>query len=82
MSTIEIKSTTKVFSGYLIRFTHQSTETKTPMTCALYLPGKALENKLDSSLKIPAIYYLSGLTCTDENVCQNREHSEHSLICR
>eukprot|EP01040_Poterioochromonas_malhamensis_P005610 gene5607-6029_t len=68
---MEIKSTVKIFDGYLIRFSHQSLETKTPMTCALYLPLRAYQDRNDGSgEKVPILYYLSGLTCTDENVCQ------------
>lgn len=68
---MEIKSTVKIFDGYLIRFSHQSLETKTPMTCALYLPLRAYQDRNDASgEKVPILYYLSGLTCTDENVCQ------------
>jgi S-formylglutathione hydrolase len=66
----EIKSTVKVFNGFLIRFSHHSNETKTTMTAALYLPATAYHSQQDSSLSVPAIYYLSGLTCNDENVCQ------------
>eukprot|EP00602_Paraphysomonas_sp_CaronLab_P007017 CAMPEP_0185026806 /NCGR_PEP_ID=MMETSP1103-20130426/11268_1 /TAXON_ID=36769 /ORGANISM="Paraphysomonas bandaiensis, Strain Caron Lab Isolate" /LENGTH=256 /DNA_ID=CAMNT_0027560511 /DNA_START=98 /DNA_END=868 /DNA_ORIENTATION=+ len=36
------------------------------MTCAVYLPPAAS----DTSNKLPSLLYLSGLTCTDENVCQ------------
>ncbi len=68
MTTIEIKSTVKVFGGQLIRFSHASSETNTTMTCAVYLPNE-LGRSHDGS-KIPSILYLSGLTCTDENVCQ------------
>ena len=60
---MEIKSKVLVFGGELIRFTHQSSETKTPMTCAVFLPKP-------TATAIPFILYLSGLTCTDENVCQ------------
>ncbi|CAE7853466.1 ESD, partial [Symbiodinium microadriaticum] len=34
------------------------------MTCAVYLPPS------QSDSKFPSLMYLSGLTCTDENVCQ------------
>merc|ERR1711998_606582 len=54
----------KVYGGDLIRFTHESTSTKCNMTAAIYLPPGAKEEK-----SIPMIMYLSGLTCTDENVC-------------
>lgn len=67
-SDIEIKSTVKVFGGQLIRFSHNSVETKTPMVCAVFLPN--MTDRLDASSAFPSIVYLSGLTCTDENVCQ------------
>jgi len=35
------------------------------MTCAVFLPTDTA-----SSGKSPCLMYLSGLTCTDENVCQ------------
>lgn len=60
---MEIKSTVKVSGGKLVRFSHQSTETGTPMTCSVFLPS-------GDDVKTPYIVYLSGLTCTDENVCQ------------
>ena len=49
----------------LYRFAHLSKETKTSMTCAVYLP-----NENNSIKKFPSLMYLSGLTCNDENVCQ------------
>jgi S-formylglutathione hydrolase FrmB len=64
----EIKSSVKVCNGILIRFSHLSQETKTNMICAVYLPNMIDRN--DSNANIPSLLYLSGLTCTDENVCQ------------
>jgi S-formylglutathione hydrolase FrmB len=64
---MEIKSTVVVAGGKLIRFSHQSAETGTPMTCSVFLPV-APEDAPPASQ--PYIVYLSGLTCTDENVCQ------------
>ena len=66
-SFFEIKSTARVFDGSLIRFSHMSLETKTTMTCSVYLPLKATDPE---PKKYPTLMYLSGLTCTDENVCQ------------
>lgn len=65
---MEIKSTVKVAGGKLIRFSHQSTETGTPMTCSVFLPADVERDAV--GVKNPYIVYLSGLTCTDENVCQ------------
>lgn len=66
-SLFEIKSTARVFDGSLIRFSHMSLETKTTMTCSVFLPHKAID---PNQKKCPTLMYLSGLTCTDENVCQ------------
>lgn len=63
---MEVKSTSKVYGGILTRYTHKSNETKTNMTFSLFLPS--INSKELKS--IPYIIYLSGLTCTDENVCQ------------
>lgn len=52
-----------------------SSETKTKMMVAVYLPGEFSsaifqpQKGVYTSL-LPSIVYLSGLTCTDENVCQ------------
>lgn len=72
MTAITIKSNTRVFGGQLLRFTHESSETKCTMTVAVYLPYVAdrLDVSYNAGVKFPAILYLSGLTCTDENVCQ------------
>jgi len=44
---------------------HNSSKTNTNMTCSVYIP-----NTSNNEDKIPGLLYLSGLTCTDENVCQ------------
>ena len=59
-----IKSTVKLFGGVLQRMTHASTACKCDMTFAVYLPPQA-ETKA-----VPSLYWLSGLTCTDENFSQ------------
>ncbi len=51
----------KEFGGYLNRYTHQSTSTNGEMTFSIYLPPQAV------NAKVPALYWLSGLTCTDDN---------------
>lgn len=66
-SAFEIKSSVKVFDGRLVRFSHLSTETKTPMTVSVYLPSDA---EGSSPKKCAGLLYLSGLTCNDENVVQ------------
>lgn len=54
-------SRTKSFGGWHERYSHQSQTTKTEMTFAVYLPPQA------GYQKVPVLYFLSGLTCTDEN---------------
>ena len=63
--TVSIISDTKVYGGHLIRFSHSSECTKTTMTAALYLPP----NEASTPDSVPLLTYLSGITCTDENVC-------------
>ena len=58
----KVLSTCKVFGGTLTRATHASAVTKCEMTFAVFMPEVA------EGAKVPALYYLSGLTCTDENV--------------
>ena len=62
-----------VAGGTLIRFKHESTSTKTPMTAAVFIPPG-----VEYSAEIPAIYWLSGLTCTDENFSQKAGAFPHA----
>ena len=50
------------FGGWLNRYTHHSESCHCEMTFSVYLPP-AVETQ-----KVPAVYFLSGLTCTDDNV--------------
>lgn len=52
----------KECGGWLERYTHQSEACQCEMTFSIYLPPQA-ENG-----SVPALYFLSGLTCTDDNV--------------
>jgi S-(hydroxymethyl)glutathione dehydrogenase / alcohol dehydrogenase len=67
-SEIEILSETIVTptGGVMYRCKHTSASTKTDMIFAIFIPSFY---KI-SSINIPAIYWLSGLTCTDQNFCQ------------
>jgi S-formylglutathione hydrolase len=59
-----VKSTVKLFGGMLQRMTHASTACQCEMTFAVYLPPQA------ATKAVPTLYWLSGLTCTDENFSQ------------
>jgi len=67
----------KEFGGWLNRFEHKSDACHCDMTFSVYLPPQA------DSGKVPALYYLSGLTCTDDNVRTKagaqRYASEHGI---
>lgn len=65
MSTIELISANKSFGGWHKRYRHRSTATSCDMTFAIYLPPQA-----DQGEPVPVVYWLSGLTCTDENFMQ------------
>ncbi|OBT16828.1 S-formylglutathione hydrolase [Vibrio sp. UCD-FRSSP16_10] len=58
-------SQSKVCGGTHTRYTHASSSVNCAMTFAVFLPESANINN-----KVPAIYWLSGLTCTDENFMQ------------
>ncbi len=51
----------KEFGGYLRRYKHKSYCCNCDMTFSIYLPPQAEQKS------VPSIYWLSGLTCTDDN---------------
>jgi S-formylglutathione hydrolase len=59
-------------------YTHQSTETGTPMTFSVFVPDH------EPGQKLPVLWYLSGLTCTHANVTEKGEFraacAEHGVI--
>ena len=52
----------KEFGGWLERWQHASASCNCEMTFSVYLPPQT------ASEKLPVVYWLSGLTCTDDNV--------------
>lgn len=63
--TIEMISQAKSFGGWHKQYSHQSSTVNCTMRFAVYLPPQASADN-----KVPVIYWLSGLTCTDENFMQ------------
>ncbi|NNC23828.1 S-formylglutathione hydrolase [Salinisphaera sp. USBA-960] len=51
----------KSFGGWQRRYKHQSSKCQCEMTFSLYLPPQV------ATERVPVVYWLSGLTCTDEN---------------
>lgn len=77
MGAIETKSSNRCFGGTQGVYQHRSKATGTPMTFAVYLPPGAEPGRT------PAVFYLSGLTCTWENATTKagaqRYAAEHGL---
>ncbi|GMM29509.1 S-formylglutathione hydrolase [Martiniozyma asiatica (nom. inval.)] len=65
MSKFTLDATIKSCGGSLLKLSHASEVTKTPMNVNVYLPPN-----YSSDLKIPVLLYLSGLTCTPQNVSE------------
>lgn len=59
---MEIVSETRVFGGVQRILRHASDATGTDMNVAVFLPPQA------EKAPVPVLYFLSGLTCTEENV--------------
>lgn len=80
-SLMEQISSIKMFGGEQRRYKHFSTSNICEMTFSIYLP-RQLATGADS--KLPVVYWLSGLTCNDENFVQKagaqRMASELGLI--
>ncbi|MBL4827403.1 MAG: S-formylglutathione hydrolase [Spongiibacteraceae bacterium] len=63
MSLQEIASN-QCFDGQQLQYTHQSQSLNCSMRFSIFLPPQAKEKK------VPVLYWLSGLTCSDENFVQ------------
>ncbi len=63
--TIENISANKSFNGWHKQYRHSSETLNCTMQFAIFLPPQASNGD-----KVPVIYWLSGLTCTDENFMQ------------
>ncbi|MDF2155839.1 S-formylglutathione hydrolase [Vibrio sp. CAU 1672] len=63
--TIENQSQAKVFGGWHKQYTHESRTLNCNMRFAIFLPPNATKSN-----PVPVVYWLSGLTCTDENFMQ------------
>ena len=60
MAPIEVLSEHACFGGVQRFYKHASKETGTPMRFSVFLPPQA------EHVKVPALIYLAGLTCTEE----------------
>lgn len=63
--SLELIAATKCFGGWHKRYRHRATSLGCDMVFAIYLPPQA-----EQGTPLPVLYWLSGLTCTDENFMQ------------
>ncbi|MBM1171510.1 S-formylglutathione hydrolase [Microvirga arabica] len=61
MLSFETVSQSRCFGGTQFVYRHVSRETSTPMRLAAFVPPQAKDGK------VPVVWFLSGLTCTEEN---------------
>jgi len=78
---MEQLASNKIFGGQQQQFKHASTTLNCDMVFSIFLPPQA------ESSKVPVLYWLSGLTCTDQNFVTKagaqRYASEHgiAIVC-
>jgi S-formylglutathione hydrolase len=64
---VQLLSSVRCFGGLMNRYAHTSKTVGTEMKFAVFLPNNGQTAPADG---YPALYWLSGLTCTDENFTQ------------
>ncbi|MFY8273436.1 S-formylglutathione hydrolase [Pseudoalteromonas sp. SSDWG2] len=76
---LQLLSKNKVHGGWHKRYSHTSGVNNCDMTFAVFIP-----EAVDDHNRAPVLYWLSGLTCTDENFMQKagafRAAAEHGII--
>lgn len=76
--TLETLSTNRSHGGTQGVYKHKSVTTGTDMTFAVFVPDH------DEGVKLPVLWYLSGLTCTHANVMEKGEYraacAQHGVI--
>ena len=74
-------SRNKFFGGEQLVFSHSSSELKCDMKFAVYLPPNY---SATSSQQFPVLYFLSGLTCTEDNFIiksgMQRSAAKHGIV--
>ncbi|MCX7567745.1 S-formylglutathione hydrolase [Sulfitobacter sp. F26169L] len=63
--SLENTSVNKSYGGWTKHYSHHSEVLNCDMRFAIYLPPQTANGQ-----KVPVVYFLSGLTCTDENFIQ------------
>lgn len=77
MTSLTLLKENRCHGGWQRQFTHESSSTACSMRLSVFLPEQALSGP------VPVLYFLSGLTCTDENFSMKsgaqRYAAEHGL---
>jgi len=75
---MQVQSEIRSHGGTQGVYTHQSAATCTPMTFSVYVPPHA------PGARLPVLWYLSGLTCTQANVTEKGEFraacAQHGIV--
>lgn len=71
-SSLEQIGSNESFGGRQLRYRHRSTTLNCDMTFSIYLPTQAQRGP------VPVLYWLSGLTCTDENFVTKAGAQQHA----
>ena len=71
-SSLEQIGSNQSFGGRQLRYRHPSTTLNCDMTFSIYLPPQADKGP------VPVLYWLSGLTCTDENFVTKAGAQQHA----
>ncbi len=75
---LDYLSQNRAYEGEQFVCSHQSRETGTEMTFSVYVPPHM------PGIKLPVLWYLSGLTCTHENVTEKGEYrracAKHGIV--
>ena len=78
MSTLTLRAKNRCFDGTVEFYSHESTTCNGTMNFAVFVPPQAQNGP------IPVLYYLSGLTCTEENFTTKagaqRYAAEHGIM--
>ena len=79
MATVKLIKSVKCFEGWQQRYQHESDTLNCTMNFSVFLPPGACTEK-----PVPVIYWLSGLTCSDENFVQKagaqQYAAEHGVV--
>lgn len=75
--TLKEISRNKAFNGHLIKYEHDSNELNCTMKFNVFLPEQSAQGK------VPGLYFLSGLTCNEDNFVQKsgalKEAAKHGI---